>query len=243
MQVLIDIEWEDGKYYVQSVAEDKRLPQWPRLVIYLNHKFNKGNISLVYESCGLIEGKKYNLFRRLILPTCASAEDAELRGYIIADPDTKVWFRDLDGSMLEDDDILKLSVGNELRHAAHRLAYTKDLEGARDYLVGDTSLLKAGRANGTLLQRSGRGEGNGQGQSCINLLLTREAQRDRIHPARNIGRPKENELQEAELSPDVISDTVRGNIITFTHVRPNILSLISHANIFNFTECCCYWYR
>ena len=187
--------------------------------------------------------KKYDLFRRLLLPTCTTAEEAEKRGYIIAESNTKVWFRDLDGSMLEEDDILKLSVGDELRHAARRLPYTKMLEAARDFFAGDPSLLKAGKANGTYLQRSGRGEGNGQGQSCINLLLTREAQCDRIHPARNIGRPKENELQEAELSPDVISNTARGNIITFTHVRPNILSLISHANIFNFTECRCYRYR
>ena len=241
----IQVGWKDGHFYIKSVVEEKRLAEWPRLVIYLNHCHNKGHISLVYESCGYLEAAKYDLFRRLLLPTCASAEEAVERGYIIADPNTKVWFRDLDGSMKDCDDVLKLSVGDELRNAIDHLPYIKNLEIARDVLAGDKELLKPGQAGGTYLQRSNRGAGNGQGQSCINLLMTREAQRDRIHPAKNIGRPTEEELQEAELSRDIIDGkekSVRGTIISFTHVR-SVSVYCTHLCSNIFKERYCYWHR
>lgn len=107
-------------------------------------------------------------------------------GLLELKPHAYILYRDVHGSRDPKDDLLKLWVAHDQELRVKFPDNISALENVRDQLLGPADELKGGEKGGTWSEKSGRGNGNMQGDRCLTYGQSVETHRRIGHPPGNM---------------------------------------------------------
>lgn len=183
--------WEDGQFCYN--LPDTRLEILPDYLVYRNHPAFSAGLALVYESCSEELLFKHDTFKNLSVPTTSCPTTLFQMGYLEVKPKMAVFYRDLKGSCLPEDDVLKVWVSDEIELAKSHPDQLAALVRVRDKFFGPKEELFGGKKGGTALERSGRGHGNLQGSRCHTFGNSVESVRHIVHPCGNLSQREQSD--------------------------------------------------
>lgn len=179
-------DWEDGTYRWQHQGNDRSYI--PEYLVYRNHPGmpDPDGVALVYEGCPELLLYNYRYFRDLTIPLTTDPKELHSNGYLELLPHMYIFYRNLRKSDDPKDDLLKLWVTDENEVKTKCKYDVQNMQKARDKLLGERAQLKGSKKGGTALERSGRGNGNAQGDRCFTYSQSIEMQRGIGHPPGNM---------------------------------------------------------
>lgn len=167
----------------------------PEFFVYRSHPnmSDPQGVALVYESCPELTLFFYQFLKDLRVPMSVNHSELRALGLLEAKPKMYIFYRNVGKSRDPKNDLLKAWVSDEgdIQHAFPQ--ELSELEKIRDELLGDVQDLKGGQKKGTALERSGRGNGNVQGDRCLTYCQSVEAQRGIGHPPGNMSQAHHQE--------------------------------------------------
>lgn len=176
-------------------------------------------VAYVYESTPETLLFNYQYIRRLHMDMTIDHNALALLNHLHFKPRMYIFCRNVRTSRDPIHDILKLWVGDERIIRDAHAPQIANLEKVRSGLLGDEAELKGGEVNGTALERSGRGNGNGQGSWCITLGQSVEYPKGIGHPAGNVSQAHQS------------NDPMLGYVRSLLKVRYLTLNICFHLDI------------
>ena len=230
--------WKEGKYSYPT--SNSRSPFLPTFTIHRHHPLWKHGVALRYQSTTNIQASRYKYFSKLEIMVGARQQLIEM-GQVELLPSMAIFYCDLDGTTHLEDDVLKVFVADKRKKNYGDInADVEELMKLRYVLLGDKACVDAQKQE-TWIQRSHRGGGNLQGNSCITFLNSREHRKNVFHVAKNMGAPTADETADVEAGT---TETAYGalhklGIVSYYFVTintPDILFLACYESWSNSSE-------
>lgn len=195
-------------------AHENRSKILPTFRLYRHHPLlcDKAphGLALVYESSPEFLHAHMQEYSNLKIPQGPHTKrQLYEKGFLELRPNMYIFYRNHVESNDPSKDLLKAWVTPRSQLQAAHGASIKRLDELRDALLGPPDQLNGGKKGGTALERSGRANGNLQGDRCNTFGLSRQSVRNITHPSANMSRSSQSDVKsESSLLPE-ISETLR----------------------------------